>query len=392
MNWASSVSERPELARAVDECVAALREGLLGETPDLLIGFVSPHHAAAHQELPGRLQAAFPGALLLGCGGQSVIGSGRELEGRPGLALCAAHLPGVSLSPFHLDASDVATLGDTPEHWPTLVGAQASEDPHFILLGDPFSGDVEALAQSLDASFPTSVKVGGLASGAQEPGESALFLGDEIHRSGFVGLALHGDVQVDAIVAQGCRPVGDPMFVTHCRGNVLHAVDGRQPMEVLGELFARADPGERELLQHALFLGIEMVSDRTEYGQGDFLIRNLTGGDPDGGALSVAASLHDTQVVQFHVRDRHAAAEDLARRLREYPGRHASGALLFSCLGRGEALYGEPDHDSRLFAECLGSVPLTGFFCNGEIGPVQDRTFLHSYTSAFGIFRPRSVQ
>ena len=62
------------------------------------------------------------------------------------------------------------------------------------------------------------------------------------------------------------------------------------------------------------------------------------------------------------------------------------GALLFSCLGRGAHLYGEPDHDSRAFAQEVGEVALGGFFCNGEIGPVGDTTYLHGYTSSFGLF------
>jgi small ligand-binding sensory domain FIST len=63
---------------------------------------------------------------------------------------------------------------------------------------------------------------------------------------------------------------------------------------------------------------------------------------------------------------------------------------LFSCLGRGKHLYGRPDHDTDAFRRHLGRVPLGGFFCNGEIGPVQGRTFLHGYTSSFGLFRARS--
>ncbi len=62
---------------------------------------------------------------------------------------------------------------------------------------------------------------------------------------------------------------------------------------------------------------------------------------------------------------------------------------MFSCLARGVGLYGEPGHDSRLFGEHLPKVPLSGFFCNGEIGPVGGSTFLHGYTSSFGIFRPK---
>jgi small ligand-binding sensory domain FIST len=66
-----------------------------------------------------------------------------------------------------------------------------------------------------------------------------------------------------------------------------------------------------------------------------------------------------------------------------------NGSLLFSCLGRGMFLYGEADHDTGAFQRWLGEIPLGGFFCNGEIGPVHGTTFLHGYTSAFGMFRPR---
>ena len=51
---------------------------------------------------------------------------------------------------------------------------------------------------------------------------------------------------------------------------------------------------------------------------------------------------------------------------------------------------GRPDHDTDLFREKLGEIPLGGFFCNGEIGPVGGATFLHGYTSAFALFREES--
>jgi small ligand-binding sensory domain FIST len=66
-----------------------------------------------------------------------------------------------------------------------------------------------------------------------------------------------------------------------------------------------------------------------------------------------------------------------------------SGALLFSCLGRGEYLYGKPNFDTGIFRQHLGNVPVGGFFCNGEIGPVGGTTFLHGYTSSIGLFRSR---
>ena len=44
-----------------------------------------------------------------------------------------------------------------------------------------------------------------------------------------------------------------------------------------------------------------------------------------------------------------------------------------------------------MFRRELADVPLGGFFCNGEIGPVGGTTHLHGYTSAFAVLGPRSA-
>ena len=80
--------------------------------------------------------------------------------------------------------------------------------------------------------------IGGLASGGRAPGGNALFLDDAVHRGGIVGVALTGDVAVDTIVAQGCRPIGEPMFVTRSERNVIYELDGRRAAVVLQELYA----------------------------------------------------------------------------------------------------------------------------------------------------------
>ena len=89
--------------------------------------------------------------------------------------------------------------------------------------------------------------------------------------------------------------------------------------------------------------------------------------------------------------DAATSRDDLEALLGRYAGERRpgapAGALLFSCLGRGAYLYGRPDHDTEAFHRHLGEVPLGGFFCNGEIGPVRGTTFLHGYTSAFALFR-----
>ena len=128
-----------------------------------------------------------------------------------------------------------------------------------------------------------------------------------------------------------------------------------------------------------------------EYRHGDFLIRNLLGMDRKSGALAIGGGLRVNQVAQFHLRDARTSAEDLDGLLSRYRTDSGEalphGSLMFSCLGRGMHLYGRPDHDTDSFRRHLGEIPLGGFFCSGEIGPVQGKTFLHGYTSSFALFR-----
>jgi small ligand-binding sensory domain FIST len=393
MRWASTVSLRPSLAQAVDEAAGAIRTQLDTSAPDLLVVFVSEHHRREYARVPDLVAARLEPGRLIGCSAGGVIGGGREVEGRPGLSMTAAVLPDVEVIPFHVPGERAPTPGAPREAWEALVGVAAAGRPQLLLLADPFSFDTERFLPGLDAALPESAKVGGLASGGREPGENALWLGRRVHRDGLVGVALTGDVALDTIVAQGCRPIGEPMFVTKCDRNVLLEVDGRRPLVVLEALHQSLDARDRELFRHSLFVGIVMHADRSEYRQGDFLIRNIMGLDPRTGALAVGALLRPGMVVQLHLRDAHTSAADLETLLTDYEQGGAAppaGSLLFSCLGRGMHLYGRPDHDTGLFRRHLHDVPLGGFFCNGEVGPVRGTTFLHGYTSSFGLFRTRA--
>jgi small ligand-binding sensory domain FIST len=380
MRWTSAASTLPALAPAVADAAGQLRAALGGARPDLIVAFVSPHHASAWEQLPTLVHAALEPARLLGCSAGAVIGGGREIEDEPGLSLTAAQLPGVDIQGFHLS-----------ELLPPPVEPRPGQC--FVLLPDPYTFPLDDLLPLVDRSFPDAVTLGGLASGGQQPGGNALYLDHQVRRRGLVGLALSGNLVVDTIVAQGCRPIGEPMFVTRSSGNLIYELDGHRAAVVLQDLYARSSQRDQALFRSSLFVGLTMHEGGQEYRRGDFLVRNVIGLDADTGAVAIGETVPEKRVVQFHLRDAATSAEDLYALLAEHAssGRPApSGALLFSCLGRGQTLYGEPNHDSDALTQRLGNVPIGGFFCNGEIGPVRGTTFLHGYTSAFGLFSPRT--
>ena len=395
MEWATAISRETALEDAVRECAEALARALGPGSVSLAFVFLTPHFAGDYWRLRDVLGRYVETENLIGCSGGGVIGGGAEVEHAPAITVTAARLPGVSVTPFRV-AGPLPDLDGPPGAWERLVGVEAGDEPQFVLLADPFSGRPEALLAGLDFAFPGSPKIGGLASGGTSPGSVALFLDEETFTDGAVGVALVGDVAVDTVVAQGCRPIGPLMQITACDGNFLFELDGRPAFEALRDLFASLDEHDRNLASRALFAGFLMDEFSEEPRVGDFLIRNLVGVDPHRGAVAVGENLQRGMRVRFHLRDASASAHDLHAMLETYEKSsptHAppAGALLFSCLGRGEHLYGVPNFDSGVFHEHLGDVPVGGFFCNGEIGPVGGATFLHGYTSSFGLFRPRAA-
>lgn len=390
MTWASFLSDASTLDQAVaDAATAVLRQ--LGEAPDLVVVFVSEHHAQDYPEVPAALRVHFPEAVLIGCSGGGVVGGGREVENGAALSITAARLPGVRLQAFHVESEVTDRLVESPGRWPEIVALDDAEPTHFILLPDPFSCDARGLLASLDMAFPASSKIGGMASGAQHPGDNALFVQDEVFPDGAAVLAINGPLDMDTIVAQGCRPIGPPLFVTAAFRNRILELDGRKPTDVLSELYEDLEVADRRLFRHSLFVGVVMSEGQREYEHGDFLIRNIVGLDGDTGMIAVGEMVERGQIVQFHLRDAEASARDLEVLLHRYRDRggEPEGALLFACQGRGEVLYGEPDHDSKMVSRLLGPLAIGGFFCQGEIGPVNRRTFLHGYTTSIALFRPR---
>ena len=369
------------LEDAVEEATESLAIDLAGRAPDLIIAFVSAEYASHFTRLAPSIADAYPTAKLLGCSAGGVIGGGREVEREPAIALVGAVLPDVECHLF--------TLGRDPRAWREQIGVDPGDEPSFILLPDPFTTETEALLSCFDSEYPGCVVVGGLASGTMTAGANALFAGSELLHAGAVGVAFTGNLAIDTVVAQGCRPIGTPLFVTRRERNVILELDGEPALSMLERIHDGLSPGEKELVRHSLFVGIVMDESRQVYDQGDFLIRNLIGIDPDSGAIAVAAPLRDNHVVQFHLRDADTSAADIEHMLSKADRADTSGALLFSCLGRGAMLYGRANHDSDAFRRHIGEVPIGGFFCNGEIGPVGGSTFIHGYTSSFGLFRPR---
>jgi small ligand-binding sensory domain FIST len=398
MQWTNALSTRSSLEAAINDVIEQVVASLTAPA-DLGLVFISSAFMSEYTRLLPLLAEKLSVPILIGCSAGGVIGrkqTGKteEIEAEPALSLTLAHLPGVKIRPFHILAEELPDSDSSPNAWIDLVGVPPLPVPQFILFSSPFGSATNDLLQGLDFAYPGSVVVGGQASSGFMNSPVGLFCNDKLCREGTVGIALTGNIVLDTIVSQGCRPIGQPLQVTKAERNIILELDEKVPLMVLRNLISSLSEEDRTLAQHSLFVGLAMDEFRMNLHSGDFLIRNILGVDPKAGAIAISDRIRAGQRLQFHLREAAASAQDLEILLQEYQNENENtsqpspvGALMFTCLGRGIGLYGQPNFDSQLFSRYLHDIPLGGCFCGGEIGPVSGRTFLHGYTSVFAICR-----
>jgi small ligand-binding sensory domain FIST len=375
--FAAALSEHPVASQAVGEVAGEILEALGGDEPDLLVVFVSPHFVGAVDDVTAAFREVLEPRVLLGATAVGVVGGAREVEESPGLSVFAASCPDAELTSVALDVErtpdGLAVVG-----WPDLAGDPST----LLLLADPFSFPLDGFLGRLREDRPGLQVIGGAASAARGPGGNRLMIDDRVTTSGAVGVFIDG-LSVRAVVSQGCRPVGAPYVVTDGDGNRIRELAGRSAIERVQDTAAAANEEDRALMQAGLHLGIVVDEHQVDFERGDFLVRNVLGGDAATGAIVVGDEVTVGQTVQFHVRDAAAADEDLRALL---AGEDASAALLFTCNGRGARFFGVPDHDAAVVDQLLGPLPVAGAFCAGEVGPVSGRTFLHGFTASLALF------
>jgi len=348
----------------------------LERPPDLVALFCAAEHSELAHDLAEAISDLAPDAALIGaCAADGVIGAGREQQGGPALALLAATLPaGARVTPFH-------TLVGEGDEGPELVGLPVPPAGALVVaVADPHSTPVEQLIEGLGG---TPV-LGGFA-GLGGHGAARLFTNGGCAEEGAVGIVLEG-LPLTAIVSQGARPIGPELVVTAAEGNLVLELAGKPALERVQQVVEELSLTDRLLLDNGLLIGLVIDENRPEHDLGDFLVRGVLGADSETGALAIGDVPRVGQTVRLHVRDAQSATRELDELLARQEPSADSAALLFSCNGRGRNMFAQPDHDAGAVARLLGSDAVAGCFCQGELGPVGGRTFVHGFTASVALW------
>jgi small ligand-binding sensory domain FIST len=380
--FADGLAVDSDLVTAAEKAVGQALARLNGQA-DLVCFFIcgeDPEDVARAGERAMRLA---PEAQVIGCSATGVIGDGQGVELTPAVSAWAATLDGAEITTFALEtltAEDKFVVVGLPE--------RGADDHVAIILADPYSFPTDAFVERSVEVLGDLPLIGGLANGLQGRGSVRLFADGEVYTEGAIGVLISGAIRVSTVVSQGCRPIGPSMVVTRCEENLLLELAGQPALSRLEDIVSDLDEDDRELVAAGLQIGVAMDEYAERHERGDFLIRGVIGIDPEREAVAIGDIVDIGRTVRFQVRDAATADEDLYDLLdahREELGR-VDGALLFSCNGRGSAMFGTADHDPVALRDTLGPIGMAGFFAAGEVGPVAGHNHVHGFTASVLVF------
>lgn len=372
----------------VREAAIALREQL-GQNPTLGLLFVSPDYIEHLDDVLEitRLHGHVP--ILAGCTSLGLIGTGEESEALSGFSLMLLSMPGCEVHPFNFTQSMIEESGGVADYWHHKTGVATDNIKAWMVFVDPFNCQIDAWLKQWNKAYPGVPCFGGLACGPSTSNESWVYLNDKIVECG-LAIGLGGDIRVDTLVSQGCRPIGEPLTVTQAQQNFLLTIGSKPAFEVLNDVYQSLPDKERQNARGHLFAGLAMNEYVEDFKRGDFLIRNIVAADPSSGAVAINALPRVGQTIQYHLRDAAAATADLKALLKEAQQHapNAAAGFLCNCNGRGRELFDVANHDAKLIDHHFPNLPLTGFFGNGEIGPIGTQNYSHGYTASLALLSP----
>ncbi len=333
--------------------------------PEANLGFlyVTDQYAADFAKIHRELQDKTGVAHWTGTIGHAICCTGKEYYEQPAMVILLTDFPAGS---FYLTQG----LEQLPS--PPHEGLQFA-----VMHGDPRNGQLPDLLQQFATRLGDGYLVGGLTSSASYYYQ----LADKLSEGQLSGVVFSDQVAVVSGLTQGCSPIGPQHTITECDGNYAVSLDQRPALEVLkediGEILAR----DLNRIGGYIFAGFPVSGSDT----GDYLVRNLLGVDPDHGVLAIGDYLHKGSTMMFCRRDGRTAVQDLQRMLGHIKQRLTGppkGGLYFSCMGRGQHMFGAISKEMELIREQLGDIPLVGFYANGEIAGQR----LYGYTGVLTLF------
>lgn len=300
--------------------------------------------------------------------------------GSVGVGVCATGVeyldaPAMAVMLGEFDSADFSML--PVMRTPQDIEAQPSAAYFALVHGDPANTRIQELIEALSAHVSSGFVVGGLSSSQG----ATVQISDGVVSGGLSGVLFSERVKLATRLTQGVSPLGPRHRVTTASKNIIGSLDHRPALDVMKEEIGEVLARDLRRAAGTIFVGLPVRGSDT----GDYLVRNILGVDPQNDLVAVGETVAPGDEMLFCRRDQQSAEDDLLRMLAAIAAQLNApirGGVYYSCLGRGEHMFGAPHRELGLIRENLGDFPLVGFFANGEISHNR----LYGYTGVLTLF------
>jgi hypothetical protein len=210
---------------------------------------------------------------------------------------------------------------------------------------------------------------------------------DEVISGGVSYALLSGKVQAGWAISHGCIPIGGERIVTRSEGSVIYEIDGRPATDVLKEYLPEgALVEDRDWMRYAISLSLCFKAPSYMKDE-EYVVRGTPAVRMADGSIIVQTEVEEGTRVWFSSRDEEKISTGLDRMAAQIKdqldGAQPKLVFQFECATRGKMMFREQEKLQILkrFRQSLDpDAPWAGYYCAGEIGPVEEHNLRHLYT------------
>ena len=375
-----SSESNPEAAVA-EVLNSAIKEVNLSQIHWVLIFFTPDHfvHAGRLHEL---ILEQTKCECIAGCSGMGVITGEGEITQGPGLVLMAGFTPELHLKALAKYQELEHSAGVTQQLREELENF-GDEKSLFLFFPDVYQHQPNNFINMFNylKSSPSVYGGGSCNDGNQET--SIQFGPNIVTLNGAGGLAMAGMTDFIAGVTQSCATLGEPMFVTETKDDLILSLDGKPALEVFTEVAKEFEFRDMEQAAEQLLLSFPLDTEEPLFTGEGAMARHVTGVDVNSQGITTSQIIHQGGVVSFAYRNHKSAEIDIRAMLTRLKNKNTNTpdfGIYFNCASRGEALYGRSNVDTQIIKEILGEFPLIGFYGGYELAQMPQGVQLYTYT------------
>lgn len=333
---------------AAESCLSQLDD--LSNSDNLGFLYVTDLIAAEIADILDFFKANTSVTHWVGSVGMGICASGKQYFNIPAIAVMLGHFPEDSFYVFKQDEN--------------LNRFAANSQVLFTIAhGDPRHQQIDNQIAKVSDSLNEGFLVGGLTSSRHE----ILQIADDVTEGGLSGVVFSNEIDVSTRLTQSCSAIGPYHRISECNNNIIISLDDKPVFNVFKQDIGPELSEDLNQVAGNIFAAIAVKGSDTE----DYMVRNITGIDPEHNLLAIGDRIDLGMSIRFVRRDANDAYKNMVQMLNQIKaslkGRTIKGGLYYSCMGRGEDLFGHDSKELKVIQQFLGDFPLVGFFANGEI-------------------------